>query len=111
MTPPAKLWHVEWSENFRAKSKTETRNYKSSGRAARQVAAILAAPDDVAELGGIWVSDGWSDDRIDWTRLDPYEFLRLVAPELEPTDEPEEHLSPIEHYERIRNAWKEAEER
>lgn len=111
MTPPKVLWHVEWQENFRAKAKVEERRYKTSVRAARQVAAILAAPDTVAELRGVWISDGWSKDRIEWTELDPAALLASVNEPVETDDLDDEKLSPIEHYERIHNAWRDAEER
>lgn len=109
MTPPANLWHVEWSENFRAKSKNEERRYKSAGRAARQVAAILAAPNTVAELRGVWISSGWNQDRIDWTELDPHALLDAEG--VEEINDEDDRLSPIEHYERIRDAWQQAEEK
>lgn len=82
MVPPPRMWFVEWQEHFRG-GRIEERRYRSKRRAARQVAAILAPPDEVVELRGVWRTDGWDTDRLHWTRLDPHDLIAEVDAEHE----------------------------
>lgn len=77
MSLPDSLLQVSWREHFRAEPTSQERRYRSEWRAARQVAAIVAAPDHVVELVGVWRTNGGTD-RLHWTRLDPAEFLAGV---------------------------------
>lgn len=101
------LWHVEWAEHPPSgESRTVERRYRTSGRAARQIAAVLAAPDDVAALAGVWVTSGWSGDRLAWTRLDPDVLLDELATASEL--DPDEDDGVAERYRLVAQAWRDA---
>lgn len=107
MTPPARIWHVEWIEGG---DRAKERRFKKAERAARQVAPILAAPDAVAQLRGVWVSDGWNQDRIEWTRVEPSELLAGVAV-ADDESELEGPMSALDWHDRIASAWRDHDER
>lgn len=73
MGVPDHLWHLAWLETWR--DRPQERNFRSASRCARQVAAILAAPDAVVRFRGLWRTAGWDTDRLHWLRLDPQAFI------------------------------------
>lgn len=73
MAPPERLWVLQWAEDWR--DRPQERTYRNPARAARQTAAILAAPDEIARLRGLFVTDGWEADALHWQALDPAAFV------------------------------------
>lgn len=109
MSRPERLWHLEWHETFR--DRDQERRYRNPAACARQVAAILAAPDDIARLKGLWLTAGWKDSRLGWERLDPHAFLAQAAEAQ--SDAPAQldtEMTVMETYEALRDAWREHQE-
>lgn len=69
------MWHVEWrvarSWDLPFDRIEQARNYTNAETAARQVAAIRRVEATHAELVGVWVTVGGSEDRLDWRPIDP----------------------------------------
>lgn len=106
MTPPGRLWHVEYRNPRR--DRIEERRYRSELRCAKQVASILAAPDSVAELVGVWCVNGWEAERITWVEVDGRELVDAVSEQLADAavglDE-SENMTPAERRDAIAGAW------
>lgn len=103
MSNPQRYWRVEWTEHFR--DKEQDRNFRVAARAARQCAAVLACPDAIATLKGVWVTSGWLKDRLGWTELDPAELIAAHDTATVESDLDDDALSVSEWADRIRDAW------
>lgn len=76
MGRPTRLWQVEWSEKFRAGGPRRVeRRFTTEGRAAAQAHAVESAPEDVAQLGGVWCTTA----PLEWAPVDLLDLLDLIA--------------------------------
>lgn len=103
MTRPGVLWQVEWLELHHERS--QERRYKNPAACARQLAAILAAPDEIAVLKGVWRTDGFDNDRLTWTPLNPWEVVAEAGVTAD-SDLDAPSLTPTEWHDRIAAAWR-----
>ena len=104
MSNPERFWRVCWRECFR--DAEQERNFKSASRAARQCAAILACPDEVARLVGVAVTSGFANDRLGWTKLDPRALVESIGESVVESELDDDALTPSEWLATIADAWK-----
>ena len=110
MSTPPVIFHLSWTEHFRSDCHQE-RRYRNPVRAARQVLAILSAPDDVVSIRELAVTDGWEHDALSWRTLEPREFVATHLVDDMAADGLGTEISVMEKYERIAAAWEAAQER
>lgn len=110
MPLPDQLWNLTWVETYR--DRPQERRYRNPARCARQLASILAAPDAIVRLRGIYVTAGWSHERnaLEWRELDPATLLAEID-DTEPADDDTDEITSADRYRLIADAWSQHHQR
>lgn len=106
MSPPPTILHLEWQDH----RGDHERRYRKPLACARQLVAILAAPDDLVRLKGLWKTSGWKQDRIEWQPIDVAAFLEDAAAAQDLESDPD-GVGLMERYRLVAQSWREHNER